>query len=75
MICAGDADGGESTCSGDSGGPLIVAGANDVATIIGTTSFVPSFGCGTQGFPAVYAYTIPFLDWITPKMGTAAAGY
>jgi len=75
MICAGDADGGESTCSGDSGGPLIVAGANDVATIIGTTSFGPSSGCGTKGLPAVYAYTIPFLDWITPKMGTAAAGY
>merc|ERR1712073_14379 len=58
MICAGDADGGESTCSGDSGGPLIVAGDNDVATLI-----------GTAGLPAVYAYTIPFLDWITPKMG------
>ena len=75
MICAGDADGGESTCSGDSGGPLIVAGKNDVATLIGTTSFGPRSGCGTAGLPAVYAYTIPFLDWITPKMGTAAAGY
>jgi len=74
MICAGDADGGESTCSGDSGGPLIVAGANDQATLIGTTSFGPASGCGTKGFPAVYAYTIPFLDWITPKMGTAS-GY
>merc|ERR1712025_1233737 len=69
MICAGDADGGESTCRGDSGGPLVIAGANDAATIIGTTSFGPSAGCGTKGLPAVYAYTIPFLDWITPKMG------
>jgi len=69
MICAGDADGGESTCSGDSGGPLIIAGDNDVATLIGTTSFGPAAGCGTAGLPAVYAYTIPFLDWITPKMG------
>jgi len=69
MICAGDADGGESTCRGDSGGPLIIAGANDAATIIGTTSFGPASGCGTKGLPAVYAYTIPFLDWITPKMG------
>jgi secreted trypsin-like serine protease len=68
MICAGDADGGESTCRGDSGGPLIVAGANDVATLIGTTSFGSHFGCGTKGWPAVYAYTIPFLDWITSKM-------
>merc|ERR1712156_93904 len=69
MICAGDADGCESTCSGDSGGPLIIAGDNDVATLIGPTSFGPAAGCGTAGLPAVYAYTIPFLDWITPKMG------
>ena len=69
MICAGDADGGESTCKGDSGGPLVISGTGDVATIIGTTSFGPASGCGTQGLPAVYAYTIPFLDWITPKMG------
>ena len=69
MICAGDADGGEATCKGDSGGPLVIAGANDAATIIGTTSFGPADGCGAQGLPAVYAYTIPFLDWIKPQMG------
>jgi len=69
MICAGDADGGQSTCKGDSGGPLVIAGADDVATIIGTTSFGPGDGCGAQGLPAVYAYTIPFLDWIKPQMG------
>merc|ERR1712018_1011848 len=34
MICAGDADGGESTCHGDSGGPLVIAGANDAAVIV-----------------------------------------
>merc|ERR1712212_350725 len=68
MICAGDADGGESTCKGDSGGPLVIAGADDVATLIGTTSFGPLSGCGTKGLPAVYAYTIPFLDWIKAKM-------
>jgi len=72
MICAGDSDGGESTCNGDSGGPLVIAGANDAATIIGTTSFGPHAGlggCGAKDYPAVYAYTVPFLDWIKPKMG------
>merc|ERR1712088_641926 len=69
MICAGDADGGESTCSGDSGGPLVIAGANDAATIVGTTSFGSAGGCGAKGYPAVYAYTVPFLNWIKSKMG------
>ena len=68
MICAGDNDGGESTCRGDSGGPLVIADGNNVAIIIGTTSFGPRQGCGTPGFPAVYAYTVPFLDWIKNKM-------
>ena len=68
MICAGDADGGESTCKGDSGGPLVISGTGDVATIIGTTSFGPADGCGAKGLPAVYAYTVPFLDWIKNKM-------
>ena len=69
MICAGDADGGESTCHGDSGGPLVIAGANDAAVIVGTTSFGSAGGCGAKGYPAVYAYTVPFLNWIKSKMG------
>ena len=28
MICAGDQDGGESTCNGDSGGPLVIGKRN-----------------------------------------------
>merc|ERR1712190_688307 len=69
MICSGDADGGESTCHGDSGGPLVIAGAKDAALIVGTTSFGSQFGCGAKGYPAVYAYTVPFLKWIKSKMG------
>ena len=70
MICAGDEDGGESTCHGDSGGPLIVPkGSNDdTAVVIGVTSFGPRLGCGTKGYPAVYAYVTYYLDWIKPKM-------
>jgi len=71
MICAGDADGGESTCSGDSGGPLIVPknSTDDTAVVIGVTSFGLIDGCGSNpGFPAVYAYVTNYLDWILPKM-------
>merc|ERR1712172_341329 len=70
MICAGDADGGESTCSGDSGGPLVVpkSSTDDTAVVIGATSFGPRDGCGLQGLPAVYAYVTKYLDWIKPKI-------
>jgi len=70
MICAGDADGGESTCSGDSGGPLVVpkSSTDDTAVVIGATSFGPADGCGLQGLPAVYAYVTKYIDWIKPKM-------
>ena len=72
MICAGDADGGESTCNGDSGGPLVVpkSSTDDTAVVIGASSFVSSLGCGKQGFPAVYAYVTKYIDWIKPKMET-----
>ena len=70
MICAGDADGGESTCKGDSGGPLVVpkSSTDDTAVVIGATSFGLALGCGLQGFPAVYAYVTRYLDWIKPQM-------
>merc|ERR1712083_361762 len=69
MICAGYAAGGKSTCHGDSGGPLVIAGANDAAVVVGATSFGSAGGCGAKGYPAVYAYTVPFLSWIKSKMG------
>jgi secreted trypsin-like serine protease len=70
MICAGDADGGESTCKGDSGGPLVVpkSSTDDTAVVIGATSFGPGDGCGAKGWPAVYAYVTRYIDWIKPKM-------
>jgi len=69
MICAGDEDGGESACRGDSGGPLIVPkGSNDdTAVVIGATSWGPG-ECGTEDYPSVYAYVTYYLDWIKPKM-------
>jgi len=74
MICAGDADGGESTCSGDSGGPLVIpkSSTDDTAVVIGATSFGYGEknvkGCGKKGYPAVYAYVPRYINWIKPKM-------
>ena len=70
MICAGDEDGGESICDGDSGGPLIVpkSSTDDSAVVIGVSSFVSSPVCGTKGYPSVFAYVTNYLDWIKPKM-------
>ena len=70
MICAGDEDGGESICHGDSGGPLIVpkSSTDDRAVVIGVSSFVSTAGCGAKGWPSVFAYVTNYLDWIKPKM-------
>ena len=74
MICAGDADGGESTCKGDSGGPLVVpkSSTDDTAVVIGATSFGYGEknvkGCGKKGYPAAYAYIPRYINWIKPKM-------
>jgi len=70
MICAGDADGGESICMGDSGGPLVVpkSSTDDTVIVIGASSFVSSDGCGTKGYPSVFAYVTSYLNWILPKL-------
>ena len=72
MICAGDEDGGESICGGDSGGPLIVpkSSTDDTAVVIGASSFVSgaAYGCGAKRYPSVFTYVTNYLDWIKPKM-------
>lgn len=53
---------GESTCSGDSGGPLSsVINGQDV--LIGVASFVSTAGC-QSGDPSGYSRTSAFQDWI-----------
>ncbi|KAI5642734.1 trypsin domain-containing protein [Phthorimaea operculella] len=52
-----------STCGGDSGGPLQVAGP----TLIGITSFGYRWGC-EQGWPAAFARVTSFESWIRARL-------
>merc|ERR1712106_117166 len=60
-ICAAPFDGGRDTCTGDSGGPLLVQ-ENNHWTVIGLVSWGPT-RCGS-GVPGVYTRVDGFLDWI-----------
>ncbi|XP_030242166.1 brachyurin [Drosophila navojoa] len=58
-----------STCSGDSGGPLIVYSSNANAWIqIGINSFVAEDQC-TSGYPSGYVRLTSFLDYIAETTG------
>ncbi|XP_063697625.1 clotting factor G beta subunit [Culicoides brevitarsis] len=59
MICAGT--GGKDSCSGDSGGPLML---NDGRWVqVGIVSW--GIGCGKGQYPGVYSRVSSFLPWIT----------
>ena len=64
MLCAADTN--EDSCSGDSGGPLLIkgndpSGAEDVQ--IGIVSW--GFGCADPMFPGVYSRVSGAYEWIT----------
>ncbi|XP_058815082.1 collagenase-like [Topomyia yanbarensis] len=56
----------QSTCSGDSGGPLTID--EHGSTQIGVVSFVSSAGC-TSGHPSGYVRTTHFRGWINEHTG------
>ncbi|KDR19585.1 Serine protease snake [Zootermopsis nevadensis] len=63
MICAGDPQGMNDTCNGDSGGPLQVKTTESNAYfIVGITSYGPSV-CGGST-PGIYTRVNKYLDWI-----------
>ncbi|XP_047535646.1 collagenase-like [Vanessa atalanta] len=57
---------GQSTCGGDSGGPLAI-GRGSSGTLIGITSFGSRAGC-TRGFPAGFARVTAFNAWIRARL-------
>jgi len=61
MLCASAPS--TDSCSGDSGGPLIIKGANSTDDIqVGIVSW--GFGCANSNFPGVYARVDNQIDWI-----------
>lgn len=70
QLCA--AAPGRDTCTGDSGGPIIVPGDGNAADLqVGITSF--GTGCGRQGFPGVYTRTSGFQKWLETKICSNSA--
>lgn len=61
MVCAGVPEGGKDSCTGDSGGPMVVT-RDGVTTQVGIVSF--GQGCGIQGKYGVYTSIAAIADWI-----------
>ncbi|XP_054155019.1 chymotrypsin-C-like isoform X1 [Oppia nitens] len=68
QICAGyyDDERTNSTCKGDSGGPLNCKNDRGEWLIAGITSF--GRYCGSTGIPSVFTKVSAFLDWINKEM-------
>ncbi|MCF6441196.1 serine protease [Pseudoalteromonas luteoviolacea] len=64
MICAGAINTNEGTCSGDSGGPLIVKRDSEWIQV-GVVNFGVS--CGKNGHPSVFADIANLSDWLFGK--------
>lgn len=60
-LCAGELAGGEDSCSGDSGGPLLLSSQGQ-DTLIGVVSY--GFGCAQPDNLGVYTSVPSFLSWI-----------
>jgi len=68
MICAGFPEGGNNTCSGDSGGPLMVFDATKTWRLVGIDSW--AHPCAAAGYPTVFNYVgaPQTRAWITAAM-------
>lgn len=66
MLCAGYAEGGKDTCTGDSGGPLLIE-SGQRAVQVGITSW--GTGCAQPDSYGVYTAIWPYRDWILHRAG------
>lgn len=72
VICTGGEDGGPSTCTGDSGGPLMVPTPNGMTwQQVGITSF--DNHCGETKPYGVYTRVSRYLEWIRACKATPPA--
>ncbi len=61
MLCAGVDGGGKDSCSGDSGGPIVILDGA-VHTLVGIVSW--GIGCAEPNAPGVYSRISTAMDWI-----------
>ena len=60
-LCAGELAGGEDSCAGDSGGPLLLSSRGQ-DTLVGVVSY--GFGCAQPRNLGVYTSVASYLSWI-----------
>ena len=68
-LCIGDLQGGKSTCTGDSGGPLICLLSGGIWVIEGLVSYRNSELCAQPNSPTIFTKVLPFLPWIKTVIG------
>lgn len=62
QLCGGVLEGGIDTCSGDSGGPVVVNDGRGIPWLVGLVSF--GVGCAQPGIPGVYTRMSAVSKWI-----------
>ncbi|OXA37963.1 trypsin-1 [Folsomia candida] len=67
MLCAGNLDGGQDACAGDSGGGLVSFYSGE-KIVAGLVSWGPGSGCGQQGYLGVYTKVAKYVEWINYVM-------
>eukprot|EP00095_Tigriopus_kingsejongensis_P010489 maker-scaffold4215_size6397-snap-gene-0.3 protein:Tk10489 transcript:maker-scaffold4215_size6397-snap-gene-0.3-mRNA-1 annotation:"Trypsin" len=66
QLCAGVVAGGKDSCSGDSGGPLLLTSQGD-DTLVGVVSY--GYGCAQAGQVGVYTSVSAYANWIAATTG------